>query len=96
MERKPEKKIGSLLSAYLKSNNLEQGMAEFRLKRAWGELLGASVSRSTRQLYVKDGVLFARMHSSVLRSEISLIKDDLIRRLNEAAGKEVIRDIVVR
>jgi hypothetical protein len=96
MERKPEQKIGSLLDAFLKANKLEEGMAEFRLKRAWGELLGKSVSRATKDMYVKDAILFVRMHSSVLRSEIHLIKGDLIRRLNEAAGKEIIKDIVVR
>jgi len=96
MRRKKEQKIGSLLDAYLKANNLEQGMAEYRLKNAWSELLGKSVALATKNLYVRDHVLFVRLHSSVIRNELMMIKPDLILRLNEAAGREVIRDIVIK
>ena len=96
MERTKEKKISELLQVFLKSNKLEEGYAEYKLKKAWEELLGHSVARATRSLYIKDKKLFVKLHSSVIRSELSMIKPDLLKRLNEEAGREVIVDIILK
>lgn len=96
MERKKEKKIGSLLDDFVRANNLQQGLAEYRITKAWGTLLGKSVAMATKSLYVKDRKLFVKIHSSVMRNELTMIKPDIIRRLNESAGTDVIDDVVIR
>jgi len=96
MERKREKKIGSLLDEFVRVNNLQKGLAEYRIEKSWNELLGRNVAMATRSLYIKDRVLFVKLHSSVLRNELTMIKADLIRRLNESAGSEVIDDVILR
>lgn len=96
MERRQEKKIGSLLDEFVRANNLQKGLAEYRIQKSWNELLGKSVALSTKSMYIKDRVLFVKLHSSVIRNELALIKDDLIRRLNESAGAEVIDDVVIK
>ena len=96
MERRQEKKIGSLLDEFVRKNNLQKGLAEYRIQKSWNELLGKSVALSTKSMYIKDRILFVKLHSSVIRNELTLIKDDLIRRLNESAGAEVIDDVVIK
>lgn len=96
MERKSERKIGSLLDQFIKANHLEKGLAEYRVKKAWNELLGVSVSRATQSLFIKDRILFVKLHSSVLRNELSMMKSDIILRLNESAGSELIEDIIIK
>ena len=96
MERKKEQRISALLEAFIRANNLEKGLAEHRMKKAWHTMLGNSVSRATKNLYIKDGILFVTLHSSVMRNELSMLKGELIRRLNEEAGSPVITDIVLR
>jgi len=71
-------------------------LAETRLIQSWEELLGKSVTRLTKGLYVKNRVLFVSLNSSVVRSELTMIKKDLLIRLNEKAGKCVIDDIVLK
>jgi hypothetical protein len=96
MERKREKRIGSLLDDFVRVNNLQKGLAEYRIEKSWNELLGRNVAMATRSLYISDRKLFVKLHSSVLRNELTLIKQDLIRRLNESAGAEVIDDVILR
>lgn len=96
MERKKEKKIGSLLDDFVRANNLQQGLAEYRVTKAWSTLLGKSVAMATKSLYVKDRKLFVKIHSSVMRNELTMIKSDIIRRLNESAGTNVIDDVIIR
>jgi hypothetical protein len=96
MERKKEKKIGSLLDEFVRANNLHHGLAEYRITKGWGELLGKSVAMATTSIYIKERKLFVKLHSSVYRNELIMIKEDLIRRLNEIAGADVIDDVIIR
>lgn len=47
-------------------------------------------------IYVKDKVLYVSLTSSVLRSELVLCRERLVKSLNDYAGSEVIQDIVIR
>ena len=96
MERKEIQKIDALLQQFVKSNNLERGLAEYRLIKSWKELLGVTVSRKTKDMYIRNRKLFVILHSSVVRNELAMIKETLIGRLNEAAGMNVIDDIVLK
>ncbi len=96
MERKEVKKIDSLLQQFVKANRLEKGLAEYRLMKSWKDLLGITVAKKTKSLKIQNRKLFVTLHSSVVRNELSLIKESLIPKLNEAAGMDVIDDVVLR
>lgn len=94
MERKEIKRIDNLLHSFLKSSKLEKGYAEYKLMKSWKELLGVMVAKKTKELKVYKRTLYVTLHSSVVRTELEMIKDTLIPRLNEAAGMSVIDKIV--
>ncbi len=96
MERKEIQKIDTLLQKFVKANNLERGLAEYRLIKSWSELLGITVAKKTKSLRIRNRKLFVTLHSSVVRNELGMIKDSLIPKLNEAAGYHVIDDIVLK
>lgn len=96
MEKKDIQKIDTLLDQYVKANHLERGLAEYRLKKSWNDLLGVSIARKTKNIYIRNRKLFVTLHSSVVRNELSMMKETLILRLNEAAGMKVIDDIVLK
>jgi len=96
MERKEVRKIDSLLQQFVKSNRLERGLAEYRLMKSWKDLLGITVAKKTKSLRIQNRKLFVTLHSSVVRNELSMIKESLIPKLNEAAGMDVIDDVVLR
>ena len=96
MERKEVKKMDSLLEQFVKANRLEKGLAEYRLMKSWKDLLGITVAKKTKSLKIQNRKLFVTLHSSVVANELSLIKESLIPKLNEAAGMDVIDDVVLR
>ena len=96
MRRKEVKKIDSLLQQFVKAQGLEKGLAEYRLMKSWKDLLGITVAKKTKSLRIQNRKLFVTLHSSVVRNELSLIKDSLIPKLNEAAGMDGIDDVVLR
>ena len=96
MERKEVKKIDSLLQQIVNANRLERGLAEYRLMKSWKDLLGITVAKKTKSLRIQNRKLFVTLHSSVVANELSMIKESLIPKLNEAAGMDVIDDVVLR
>jgi len=96
MEKKEIRKIDTLLQQFVKANNLERGLAEYRLMKSWTELLGVTIAKRTKSLHIRNRKLFVTLHSSVVRNELAMIKPSLIPKLNEAAGMKVIDDIVLK
>jgi len=96
VDRKQEKKLGSLLDDFVRANKLEKGLAEYRLKKAWPDILGLAVERNTVSLYIKNRKLFVSLRSSVVRKELEMIRPQIVRKLNEACGYDLIDDLVLR
>ncbi|MDH6357564.1 DciA family protein [Parabacteroides sp. PF5-9] len=97
MRRKNSQTIGEVLRDFFEQNtDLHQKILESRIERAWGEVLGPMVMQYTRNIYIKNGVMYVSLSSSVLRSELTLCRERLVKSLNEYAGGEVIRDLVIR
>lgn len=97
MIRRNSQSIGEIIRDFFEDNSaLYEKILEIRIQRAWGEVLGPMVMQYTRNIYVKDRVLFVSLTSSVLRSELTLCRERLVKSLNDYAGSIVIRDIIIR
>ncbi len=59
----------------------------------WPGVVGREISRNTRPLKVKDGVMTVRVRNSVWAAQLSFLKDDIIGKLAEKTGKSSLRDI---
>ena len=96
MERSDTQSIAEAIRAYLKESRLEKPLKERQLVQSWETLLGRSVARSTSKIYLKDGRLFVHLNSSVVKNELYMLQDEIIKKLNEAAGEELGKEIVLR
>jgi predicted nucleic acid-binding Zn ribbon protein len=83
------------IEAFLKDNNLQTKLNETKIIGAWEEVTGKLISRHTLQMYVKDRTLFVKVDSAALREELTYQRSKLVKKLNQAAGVEVIEDIKI-
>ncbi len=96
MKRTEAKTVGDIISQLLKEDNLDRQFDEQKVVYLWPEVVGQGINRYTTSRWVKNGVLYLHISSAVLRNELMMSRTTLIKRLNEAAGNEVIHDIVIR
>jgi predicted nucleic acid-binding Zn ribbon protein len=96
MERSNTNSIAEVIRAYLKEAKLEKPLKERQLVQSWESLLGRSVARATSRIYLKNGKLFVHLSSSVVRNELHMLQDEIIKKLNEAAGEELVEEIIFR
>ncbi|MGE5594328.1 MAG: DciA family protein [Betaproteobacteria bacterium] len=71
-------------------------MRQVRRARAvdiWTEVVGPAAAQASRALSCRDGVLFVAVKSSVWANELSLLKADIIKKLNRQLGRGTIVDI---
>lgn len=97
MIRRNAQTLGDAIREFFEDNaELRGKILEIRVQRAWGEILGPMVAQYTHNIYVKDKVLHVSLTSSVLRSELVLYRERLVKSLNDYAGSTVIQDIIIR
>ena len=87
--------IKNLLDIFLKKNNLEKGLLDLEVKRAWHELMENGVSNYTTDVSLKNKTLYIKLSSPALKEELSYGKEKLIKLINEIFKKKIIQKIVI-
>ncbi len=97
MLKKNAQPLSEALSDFFDENStLKVKFAEHRAVRGWREVLGEGVSKYTRDIYFSRNVLYVHLASAVLRAELLMNKEGLIKKINDYAEIPILRDIVIR
>ena len=96
MEKTNTRKIRDILNEFLQENKLDAKLKERDLVDSWEELMGKTISRATQKIYIKDRKLFVVISSSVIRNELYMLKQEIVRKLNERVGEDIITELVLR
>ena len=97
MKRVKAQSIGDILREFFAQNpEIGRRLDEVRIVHAWREMLGPGVAQATHEAYVRGATLHVVLDSAVLRSELMMWRDRLVRTLNERVGTDVIREIRFR
>lgn len=87
--------IKNLLNIFLKKNNLEKGLLDLEVKRAWHELMENGVSNYTTDVSLKNKTLYIKLSSPALKEELSYGKEKLMKLINERFKKKIVQKIVL-
>jgi predicted nucleic acid-binding Zn ribbon protein len=96
MQRHNINSLKDLLQKFLKEEGLEEGLYQTRLYALWDEMLGISVAKNTRKKFIKGRTLFVQLDSSVIRSQLFIMRDDIVKQLNNRLGRNIIDEIVLK
>ncbi|NLJ61092.1 MAG: DUF721 domain-containing protein [Firmicutes bacterium] len=62
----------------------------------WEDIVGPAAAKVSTAVTCRDGILFVEVKNSVWAAELSLLKRDIIKRLNRRLGRGTIKDIRFR
>ena len=96
MRRNDAEQIGDMIRKFFRQHGLESPLNEYRLVQAWRDVVGPVITKYTSNLYIKNQILYVHLTSSVLRQELMMGRDILVRNLNEKVGAQVIVNIIFR
>ena len=66
-----------------------------RIIDKWDVVVGPSVARYTTKKYISNQVLHVKINNPALRQDLSMMRQQLLKRLNDAVGRPVIVDVVI-
>ena len=96
MRRSKTISLAEAMKDYIREMNLEGKLVEINLINSWEEIVGKAISSMTSKVYIKDHILYVHLNSSVVRNELMMLREALKEKLNNRAGSEVIKEIVLR
>ena len=96
MSRHNQYSIKEAIEQLLKAYKLDDRLAEHKLVNAWEGVMGKMIANHTKDLFIKHRQLFVTLDSSALRNELSMARSKIVKMMNEAAGAEVITDVILK
>ena len=97
MRKRNTESIGEAIRQYFENNPfLKKKVAESRVLSGWSILFGNTIKNYTTGIYLKNGVLFIKLSSPILRVELEPAKEKMIQALNNYAGMEIVENIIFR
>ena len=90
------KSLAEIISKMMKDQKLESRLEQLDVIDVWNELIDNSLKKYIIDSNVKGGVLNIKLNSAALRNEISYQKTDIIKKINEKIGKNIITDLKLK
>ena len=88
--------LSEVLKMFIEEHKLQKGIDQIRAREAWKNVMGQGVNSYTTAIRLKNDLLMVSLSSSVLREELSYGKEKIISMINEALGKELVRELYLR
>ena len=85
--------IGSIIDNVLKMYRRESDTGLNEIWNLWNSTVGSSIAENAKPAAIKGRLLLVHVASSAWIHQLQFLKDDIIRTMNMASGKEMIEDI---
>ncbi|MCI6551718.1 MAG: DUF721 domain-containing protein [Prevotella sp.] len=85
--------LDDVIKRLLRQEGLETPLLQKRIVDAWERVAGDIVARYTVEKFIKNQTLFVKITNPALRQNLSMMRTQLVKRLNEAVGCLVITDV---
>ena len=96
MRKSNQQSIGAVIKKLLKNQKLEGRLKELDVLKLSEKLLGENLMKYINDLSVKNGTLIIKIKSAVVRNELSYQKSEIIKKINEQVGNEIIKEIILK
>jgi predicted nucleic acid-binding Zn ribbon protein len=93
MFRRQVRTLGDVLWQYLRREGLETPLLQKRLIDNWEEVAGSLAARFTEEKFIRNQTLFVKISRPALRQDLNMMRSDLIVRLNQSVGAQIISDL---
>jgi hypothetical protein len=89
-----EHSMNDLIHNFLSKNQKETLFKETKVVELWYNSMGNFIVQNTKSVKIKSGVLYVQIVNASLKFELMGRRTDIIKKLNEEIGIEVVKDIL--
>lgn len=88
--------LGDALRQFLHKSPLKGSVQALQIGEVWGKIMGKTVARYTDKIAIHGHTLYIDTAIAPLRQELLYQKEQILRRVNEALGEVVIKEVVIK
>lgn len=82
-------------SHLIKQYGLEDTFFEQKIKEVWAKTVGEYCNSFTSKIILKKNVLTVHISNAAVKSELSYVKTEIIAKINELLGKEIVKQLKI-
>ena len=91
-----EYSIGDAIDKFLEQSRIRGSIQALQIGEVWEDIMGKTIARYTEEIKIINDTLFITTHVAPLKQELIFQKEKIKLRVNEALGKKIIKEIVVK
>ena len=91
-----EYSIGDAIQKFLEQSRIKGSIQALQIEEIWGQIMGKTIAKYTEEIKIINDTLFITTHVAPLKQELVFQKEKIKLRVNEALGKNVIKEIVIK
>ena len=91
-----EYSIDEALKQFLEGSRIKGGIQALQIKDVWETIVGKTVARYTNKLQIIGDKLIITTDVAPLKQELIYQKEKIKQRVNEALGRNVIKEIIIQ
>jgi predicted nucleic acid-binding Zn ribbon protein len=88
--------LGTILQQALKASRIDVDLDACKLWQYWKDIVGPAVAENARPEAIKGKSLLVNVSSAPWMQQLQFLKPELIEKLNDTLGKEIVGDIRFR
>jgi hypothetical protein len=91
-----EYSIGDAIQKFLEQSRIKGSIQALQIEDVWAEIMGKTIAKYTENIKIINDTLFITTHVAPLKQELIFQKEKIKLRVNEALGKVVIKEIIIK
>ncbi len=88
--------IGQAIQQFLDKSRIKNDVQAMQIQDIWGELMGKTIANYTEKIQLYNDRLYITTSVAPLKQELLYQRDKIRQRVNEALGKELVKEVIVQ
>ena len=95
MKKTNDQPLSEVLQQMVHVFRLKPNLYKTKIENLWAERMGKSIATYTRDIKIKDNVLFVTIESASLRNELHFGREKIRAMFNEELGEDFLKEVVI-
>jgi predicted nucleic acid-binding Zn ribbon protein len=95
MKKTNDQPLSEVLQQMVHVFRLKPNLYKTKIENLWAERMGKTIATYTRDIKIKDNVLFVTIESASLRNELHFGREKIRSIFNEELGEDFLKEVVI-
>ena len=88
--------MGEAIKKFLASSRIKGDIQVYQIETVWEQIMGKTIAKYTDNLRIINRTLYITTSVAPLKQELQFQKEKIKLRVNEALGKNEIKEVVIQ